>query len=336
MTTKSSRATQHNLAGSHTDAHADNSLLHRLKEAIVQDNPTALMCIKTAAKDCSEEQWDRVFNQLNSRHQAYVCQKTEQHCNELRELQNTVRRNLATERRLLDEQLANHRSAIADDPGLATNRNTEERRNLCDHLAEPASLATEAQPIPNSGASVGSEADELARLHLALAAKERELALAENQLARSRHLCDSLLGRLTAAEAELQYLRNRSSNRRVSMIAVGGDEGDAAEQQAQTVAGDAAADSLRRSLADLERRRIIDTADALDLPGDPAELERRYDCLQVERREVEAALTRVPRTDSAHHTWHSVRDQELLEQKLDSIDRELVHLRNSLKHFHLI
>ncbi|XP_076453109.1 uncharacterized protein LOC143288470 isoform X2 [Babylonia areolata] len=63
------------------------------------------------------------------------------------------------------------------------------------------------------------------------------------------------------------------------------------------------------------------------------QVERRYDALQVEKRQLESQLNKVP----AHgRDRKSRREKELLEEKLDSVDHELGSLRMTLKRYQVL
>ncbi|KAL8559886.1 hypothetical protein ACOMHN_016932 [Nucella lapillus] len=63
------------------------------------------------------------------------------------------------------------------------------------------------------------------------------------------------------------------------------------------------------------------------------QMERRYDDLQIEKRKLESQLNKVPMHGRDRK---SRREKELLEEKLDSVDRELGSVRMTLKHYQVL
>ncbi|PAA86743.1 hypothetical protein BOX15_Mlig022315g1, partial [Macrostomum lignano] len=249
----------------------------------------------------------------------------------------------------------------------------EERRHLLRELREARAEASRAAELRHqleaAHAALKEAAEGVAsvrREHATALARERaESERLRARLTEARAETDKLRRRLAAAESERMFLRNRE--RGVGSHSLSGDwsEEQAPEQSRFSAGLDSVlgsdgrrspTEALRQSLADLERRQLIDSlpqardsmgggggggggAPAWDRDAQLAEirtLEQRYDQLQLEKRRVETALNHVPSVGSAKYGRQSREDKERLEKRLDSIDRELGSLRITLRQYHVI
>uniref|UniRef100_A0A1I8IWM1 Centrosomal protein of 162 kDa n=1 Tax=Macrostomum lignano TaxID=282301 RepID=A0A1I8IWM1_9PLAT len=244
----------------------------------------------------------------------------------------------------------------------------EERRHLLRELREARAEASRAAELRHqleaAHAALKEAAEGVAprvrREHATALARERaESERLRARLTEARAETDKLRRRLAAAESERMFLRNRE--RGVGSHSLSGDwsEEQAPEQSRFSAGLDSVlgsdgrrspTEALRQSLADLERRQLIDSlpqardsmgggggggggAPAWDRDAQLAEirtLEQRYDQLQLEKRRVETALNHVPSVGRPSTAGRV----ERLEKRLDSIDRELGSLRITLRQYH--
>uniref|UniRef100_A0A8C4Q8D4 Uncharacterized protein n=1 Tax=Eptatretus burgeri TaxID=7764 RepID=A0A8C4Q8D4_EPTBU len=65
------------------------------------------------------------------------------------------------------------------------------------------------------------------------------------------------------------------------------------------------------------------------------QLDRKLDELTLEKRQIESALSRIP-TAAGRATRQVRMDQEVLEERLDEVNRELGSVRMTLKRFHIL